>query len=151
GPAIDFRRPQVRRFFSENALYWLSTFRFDGLRLDAVHAIDDAGWLDEMAQFVRSRLEPGRHVHLALENDDNSARLLDTGFDAQWNDDMHHVLHVLLTGETDGYYKDYADTPEAGLARCLAEGFLYQGQASAHRDGKQRGEPSGFLPPTAFI
>src|SRR5690606_19390729 len=85
GPAIDFRRPQVRQFFAENALYWLTEFRFDGLRFDAVHAIPDADWLDEMAQFVRSRIEPGRHVHLVLENDDNAARHLGEPFDAQWN------------------------------------------------------------------
>ena len=151
GPAIDFRRPQVRQFFAENALYWLTEFRFDGLRFDAVHAIPDADWLDEMATFVRSRVEPGRHVHLVLENDDNAAHHLGQPFDAQWNDDSHHVLHVMLTGENDGYYRDYADEPAQRLARCLAEGFVYQGEPSPHRDGKKRGEPSGHLPPTAFV
>jgi len=151
GPAIDFSRPEVRRFFTENALYWLSAYRFDGLRLDAVHAIPDAGWLDDMAGFVRTTIGPERHVHLVLENDDNAAHLLGAPFDAQWNDDGHHALHTLLTGESDGYYRDYANTPEQGLARCLAEGFIYQGEASAHRGGRPRGEPSAHLPPTAFV
>ncbi len=73
GPAIDFRRPEVRRFFTENALYWLIEYRFDGLRFDAVHAITESDWLDEMAAEVRASVEPGRHVHLVLENDKNEA------------------------------------------------------------------------------
>jgi len=152
GAAIDFRRPEVRRFFIENALLWLMEYRFDGLRLDAVHAIAEQDWLTEMASEVRRTVEPGRHVHLVLENDDNRAALLRPGaFDAQWNDDAHHVLHVLLTGETDGYYRDHAQHPADRLARCLAEGFDYQGEASAYRGGRRRGEVSGDLPPTAFV
>jgi maltooligosyltrehalose trehalohydrolase len=151
GPALNFRRREVRRFFTENALYWLLEYRFDGLRFDAVHAIADAGWLDEMAAEVRKSVEPGRHVHLVLENDDNSAAHLARGFDAQWNDDSHHVLHVLLTGESEGYYEDYADRPAERLARCLKEGFIYQGEPSAYRGGKSRGTASADLPPTAFV
>jgi len=151
GPALDFRRNEVRRFFVENALFWLIEYRFDGLRFDAVHAIGDPTWLDEMAAEVRRTIEPGRHVHLVLENDDNTARHLAGEFDAQWNDDGHHVLHVLLTGEHEGYYADYADAPAARLARCLKEGFIYQGEPSAYRDGKKRGTPSAALPPTAFV
>ncbi|HWG05109.1 MAG TPA: malto-oligosyltrehalose trehalohydrolase, partial [Beijerinckiaceae bacterium] len=151
GPTIDFSKPQVRRFFTENALYWLTEYRFDGLRFDAVHAIKDADWLDEMAKEVRHSVEPDRHVHLVLENDDNIASYLAHDFDAQWNDDGHHVLHTLLTGENDGYYEDYADSPAEKLARCLSEGFIYQGEPSRHRDGKSRGTPSASLPPTAFV
>jgi maltooligosyltrehalose trehalohydrolase len=151
GPAIDFRRAEVRRFFTENALYWLLDYRFDGLRLDAVHAITESDWLDEMAAEVRSTIEPGRQVHLVLENDDNEASHLTGHFDAQWNDDGHHVLHVLLTGEREGYYADYADAPAARLARCLKEGFIYQGEPSPHRGGKPRGSASTALPPTAFV
>jgi malto-oligosyltrehalose trehalohydrolase len=152
GAAIDFRRPEVRRFFTENALMWLMEYRFDGLRLDAVHAIAEQDWLVEMAREVRRTVEPGRHVHLVLENDDNSAALLRPGlFDAQWNDDAHHALHVLLTGEADGYYVDHARHPADRLARCLAEGFDYQGEVSTHRGGRRRGEPSAELPPTAFV
>ncbi|MCF8532786.1 MAG: malto-oligosyltrehalose trehalohydrolase [Reyranella sp.] len=151
GSAIDFRRPEVRRYFIENALYWLLEYRFDGLRFDAVHAIADAGWLDEMAAEVRASIEPGRHVHLVLEHDGNVAGHLRGDFDAQWNDDAHHVLHAMLTGEADGYYSDYADRPAVRLARCLAEGFAYQGEPSAYRGGERRGTASGDLPPTAFV
>ena len=151
GPAIDFRRPEVRRFFTENALYWLLHYRFDGLRFDAVHAIPERDWLDEMAAEVRGTIEPKRHVHLVLENDRNDAACLTHAFNAQWNDDAHHVLHVLLTGEREGYYEDYIDNPADRLARCLKEGFIYQGEPSPHRGGKSRGSPSATLPPTAFV
>jgi maltooligosyltrehalose trehalohydrolase len=151
GAAIDFRQAEVRRFFTENALYWLMEYRFDGLRLDAVHAIPEPDWLDEMAAMVRKTVEPGRHVHLVLENDANRARHLAGDFDAQWNDDAHHALHVLLTGERGGYYGDYAQAPARHLARCLAEGFAYQGEPSPHRGGERRGTPSAELPPTAFV
>jgi malto-oligosyltrehalose trehalohydrolase len=152
GPAIDFRRPQVRRFFTENAHYWLEEFRFDGLRFDAVHAITRPDWLDETASEVRARLEPDRFVHLVLENDDNVADHMRAGFfDAQWNDDAHHVLHVMLTGETSGYYAAYAQNTAEKLARCLSEGFVYQGEPVSTRGGRRRGTPSGDLPPSAFV
>ncbi|HEX3466092.1 MAG TPA: malto-oligosyltrehalose trehalohydrolase [Candidatus Elarobacter sp.] len=143
----------VREFFVQNALYWLNEYRFDGLRFDAVHEIRDDSprpFLDELAARVRAGVEPGRHVHLVLENDANQARLL-SAYDAQWNDDEHHALHVLATGETDGYYRDYAHEPARHLARALAEGFAYQGEPSAHRGGAPRGEPSASLPSTAFV
>jgi maltooligosyltrehalose trehalohydrolase len=151
GAAIDFRRAPVRRFFIENALYWLDEFRFDGLRFDAVHAISGPDWLDEMASAVRGSLPAERHVHLVLENDDNAASHLRRDFDAQWNDDIHHVLHALLTGERDGYYGDYADAPAERLARALREGFIYQGEKSPHRQDRSRGTSSADLPPTAFV
>lgn len=151
GAAIDFRRPEVRRYFTENALYWLHEYRFDGLRFDAVHAISEADWLDEMAAEVRRSVEPGRHVHLVLEHDGNVADHLRRDFDAQWNDDAHHVLHAMLTGEKDGYYADYADRPAERLARALSEGFVYQGDPSAYRNGEPRGTPSTDLPPTSFV
>jgi maltooligosyltrehalose trehalohydrolase len=151
GAAIDFLRPEVRRFFTENALFWLMEYRFDGLRFDAVHAIGQPDWLDEMAGTVRAAVEPGRQVHLVLEHDGNQASHLRRDFDAQWNDDAHHVLHVLLTGEREGYYADYVDDPAKRLARCLAQGFIYQGEASVHRGGVPRGSRSVDLPPTAFV
>jgi maltooligosyltrehalose trehalohydrolase len=151
GPAIDFRRPQVRQFFTENALYWLMEYRFDGLRFDAVHAITEPDWLDEMAAAVRANVEKDRHVHLVLEHDGNVAEHLRRDFDAQWNDDAHHVLHVMLTGETEGYYCDYSERPADRLARVLREGFVYQGEPSAHREGEPRGTPSADLAPTAFV
>jgi maltooligosyltrehalose trehalohydrolase len=149
GPAIDFRREAVRDFFVENALMWLEDYRMDGLRLDAVHAIRDREFMLELAARVRAGLLPGRHVHLVLENERNEASLLRQGYDAQWNDDGHNALHVLLTGEHEGYYADYAQAPAAQLARCLGEGFAFQGQGTRH--GFARGEPSAHLPPTAFV
>ena len=149
GAAIDFRRPEVRQFFTENVLYWLMEYRFDGLRFDAVHAIDDQTWVDEMAAAVRSTIELGRHVHLVLEHH-NDASHLEKDCDAQWNDDGHNVLHVLLTGEDAGYYSDYAIEPARKLARCLAEGFIYQGEPADYVGGP-RGMPSAHLPPTAFV
>jgi maltooligosyltrehalose trehalohydrolase len=151
GPAIDFSRPEVREFFSDNALYWINEYRFDGLRLDAVHAIGDAEWLRELADRVHASVKHGRHVHLVLENEHNEANLLETHFDAQWNDDAHNALHVLLTGEQEGYYRAFADQPIEKLARVLGEGFAYQGDASPVHDGRPRGEPSAHLPPTAFV
>ena len=151
GGAIDFRRPEVRAYFTSNALYWLNEYRFDGLRLDAVHAIAAPDWLREMAAAVHAAIEPERHVHLILENEHNAASLLGGQINAQWNDDFHNVLHVLLTGETGAYYQDFADQPADRLARCLAEGFIYQGEPSPNHDGAPRGEPSAGLAPTAFV
>ncbi len=157
GAAIDTRVGPVREFFIHNALYWIEEFHFDGLRLDAVHAIlDDAptSLLTELATRVR-RLAPHRHIHLILENEDNTASLLvrDGGwpryYTAQWNDDVHHALHVAATGESDGYYADYVGNTDR-LGRALAEGFSFQGEAMTYSD-KPRGEPSAALPPAAFV
>lgn len=130
GQAIDNRHQEVRDFFTGNALYWLQDFRFDGLRLDAVHTLCDGTWLVEAAAAIRHATPAGQHVHLVLENADNTAALLGGPaaglYDAQWHDDAHHVLHVLLTGETEGYYTDYAGQPAQKLAQCLAGGFLFQ-------------------------
>jgi maltooligosyltrehalose trehalohydrolase len=162
GSAIDYRVPQVRAFAIENALYWLREYRFDGLRLDAVHTIAELGEIsmlhDLSAAVGDLAAETGRHIHLVLENDDNRVSVLDAGqapprgkYRAQWNDDYHHAWHVLLTGETQGYYRDYQRSPLHDIARALGSGFVYQGEASAHRDGQLRGEPSGGLAPTAFV
>lgn len=154
GAAIDFDQPTVRQFFIANALYWLEEFRFDGLRLDAVHAIGHTGFLRELEAAVRQRFALDRHVHLVLENEHNDAGLLKApagavGYDAQWNDDFHNALHVLLTGEHEGYYANYADDPLRHLLRTLREGFAYQGEASA--DGRPRGTSSGHLSPLRFV
>jgi maltooligosyltrehalose trehalohydrolase len=162
GSAIDYRVPQVRIFAIENAVAWLRDYRFDGLRLDAVHAIPEQGEISMLHDLSRAvgdlAAETGRHIHLVLENDDNAASLLDADEDpprgkyrAQWNDDYHHAWHVLLTGENQGYYSDYSKSPLKDIARSLASGFVYQGEASAHRGGQLRGEPSGALAPTAFV
>ena len=161
GSAIDYAVPQVREFAIENALHWISNYHFDGLRLDAVHAIVKPGTpsvLVDLSRAVGAFAEAnGRLVHLVLENDDNAAWLLDPlapaaagKYRAQWNDDFHHAWHVLLTGEQRAYYRDYTDAPRH-VARTLASGFAYQGEASKHRGGVARGEPSGHLPPTAFV
>jgi maltooligosyltrehalose trehalohydrolase len=151
GAAIDFGRREVRDFFAANALYWLEEYRFDGLRFDAVHAIGDPGWLDEMAATLRAAIAPGRHLHLVLENERNApAHLRDDRFDAQWNDDAHNALHALVTGESDGYYAHYHPDPLRHLARCLREGFAYQGEVTPGSE-QARGEPSGHLPPWRFV
>lgn len=163
GDAINFDGPEsrvVRDFFIHNALYWLEEYHIDGLRLDAVHSIVDDSTPDiltELAQTVREHFGDERFVHLVLENGDNRAWYLHRGsagvvelYDAQWNDDIHHAFHVLLTGESDGYYSDYSHDPIRYLCRCLAEGFAYQGDYSAYH-GSHRGEPTQSLPPAAFI
>jgi maltooligosyltrehalose trehalohydrolase len=161
GPAVNLEGHDgafVREFLIENALMWLRDYGFDGLRLDAVHALKDDSErhvLIELAETVRSQLA-GRRVHLMLENEANQANLLDrtqgrTGlYDAQWGDDFHNALHVLLTGEDEGYYRAFADRPLEHLARSLTEGFAYQGEVFPLHD-EPRGEPSAHLPPEATI
>ncbi len=184
GAAIDFSNRTVRDFFVHNALYWLEEYHFDGLRLDAVHAIlDDSPThiLEELAEAVQAGPGQDRQVHLVLENDANQARFLARDgerprwYVAQWNDDIHHAYHCLLSGETDGYYADYVSEPtfappaenglvpptgETGdprahalhyLGRCLTQGFAWQGEPSPFRDGERRGEPSAQLPAATFV
>jgi maltooligosyltrehalose trehalohydrolase len=130
----------VREYFIQNALMWLCDYRCDGLRLDAVHAIDQAG-LPRRTGAARARSgRAGRQSGWCWKTSTTRPRW-QQGFDAQWNDDGHNALHVLLTGETEGYYADYQQRPIDQLARCLAEGFVFQGQANRH--GTPRGEPSG--------
>ena len=148
GAAIDFANPVVRQYFIHNVLYWLEEYHFDGLRFDAVHAIIDHSprhILDEIRDHVPA------HKHLVLENDANQARFIGPSrYNAQWNDDSHHAYHVTATGETDGYYIAYADAPARHLARCLAEGFAYQGEVSPFSK-EPRGEKSSQLPAACFV
>ena len=144
GPAINFDDEgsgEVREFVVQNALYWLREFHLDGLRLDAVHAIlDDSPThiLVELATRVRQEI-PDRHIHLILENEHNESRWLRPDiYTAQWNDDVHHVLHTAITGESGRYYAHYAGDTEK-LGRALAEGFA------------RRGVPSHHIPSDAFI
>jgi malto-oligosyltrehalose trehalohydrolase len=161
GPAINFDAADsrtVRDFFIHNALYWLEEYHLDGLRLDAVHAIYDSSEphiVNELAHAAREYAGADRSIYLTLENFDNAPRFLGepeaaSTCDAQWNDDVHHGLQVLLTGETHDYYRDYRDDPHGLLCRALAEGFAYQGEPSLHA-GAPRGQPSAHLPPTAFV
>ena len=161
GAALNFDGPDsrtVRDFFIHNALYWLEEYHFDGLRLDAVHAIRDASEphiVNEIAHAARAGPGAERPLYLTLENLDNATRFLgapgaaDT-CDAQWNDDAHHCLHVILTGEGHSYYADYVAESQALLCRALAQGFAYQGEVSAYT-AAARGQPSAHLPPTAFV
>ncbi|NII11133.1 malto-oligosyltrehalose trehalohydrolase [Oleiagrimonas sp. C23AA] len=149
GPAIDFDQPMVQRYFADHALSWLLDYRFDGLRLDAVHALEPRRFLQQLSREVRLHVTEDRHVHLMLENENNESHWLDADYVAQWNDDFHNALHVMLTGETYGYYANFADNPARHLARVLKEGFAYQGEVDA-RD-RRRGEPSAYLPSSAFI
>ena len=161
GAAVNFDfdgSEVVRELVVENALFWINEYHMDGLRLDAVHAIlDDSPThiLDEIALRVHSATGD-RRIHLILENEENRSSRLVRGpggapreYTAQWNDDLHHVLHTTVTGENAAYYGSYnGDTVKLG--RALAEGFAYQGETMAHL-GKARGEPSVSLPPTAFV
>jgi len=146
GPAINFDGPDsrpVREFFIHNALYWLQEFRFDGLRLDAVHAISDRSSpdiLEELSARVREATL-GRHIHLVLENERNQGQRLACAplpgrYDAQWNDDFHHALHCALTGESQGYYGDYVQDPLALLGRALTQGFAFA-ESQRGSDGRR--------------
>jgi maltooligosyltrehalose trehalohydrolase len=160
GPAIDYSQPPVRQFLIENALYWLEEFRFDGLRLDAIDHMHDTSSphiLEELAETVRSRITD-RHIHLTTEDGRNITALHGRDavgrpllYTAEWNDDWHHVAHVLAAGEADGYYTDYGAEPRVKLAKALAAGYIYQGEASPYFGVAARGEPSAHLPPVAFI
>ena len=145
GAAINFDGPgsdEVRRYFLENACSWCSEYRIDALRLDAIHGIYDFSaypFLAELADAVRALGErENRAIHLVPESDLNDARVVTPrerggfGHDAQWNDDFHHALHVLLTGERQGYYRDFGTVED--LARAFTEGFVYAGRYSAYRE-----------------
>ena len=161
GAAVNFDGPDsatVREFFIHNALYWLEEYHFDGLRLDAIHAVHDESEphiVNQIARAARAAEGRSRTIYLTLENLDNAVRFLGAAgaaatCDAQWNDDAHHCLHVLLSGESGGYYADYARQPQALLCRALAQGFAYQGEPSGYL-GRPRGESSAHLPPSAFV
>ncbi len=144
GDAVNFDGPdsdQVRRFFIDNALMWMRDYHFDGLRIDAVHAILDTSaihFLEQLAVEVR-QLEAclGRHLVIIAESDLNDPRVIRPvqtggyGLDAQWNEDFHHALHAALTGEKQGYYVDFGGL--APLAKVLKQGLVYDGRYSVFR------------------
>jgi maltooligosyltrehalose trehalohydrolase len=161
GAAINFDGPDsgpVREFFIHNAVYWVQEYRFDGLRLDAVHAIiDDSAVhvLQELSERVRTATA-GRHVHLVLENEDNGYRHLapapQPGFyDAQWNDDFHHVVHVALTGETQRYYHDYGASTMDLLERCLTHGMIFEGSKRREGGARERVQAAPAQPLSALV
>lgn len=164
GDALNFDGPGagvVRELVIENALYWTSEFNLDGLRFDAVHTMADDSpthILDIVSARIRAS-RPHRHTHLIIENSDNQEVWLRRNggsrpvhFTAQWNDDVHHLLHAAATGENTGYYADFDNFEQRSdkLGRALAEGFAYQGEMKPH-EGMKRGEPSGGLPATSFV
>lgn len=161
GPAVNFDGPgsdEVRRFFVENALYWITQFHLDGLRVDAIHGITDFSarpFLEELTRRVHRRGQMlRRKVYVIAESDLNDSRAVTPrelggfGFDAQWNDDFHHALHALLTGERDGYYADFGGLRH--IAKSLREGFVYQGQYSRYRQ-RRHGNQSRDISPRHFI
>lgn len=161
GPALNFDGPhsdEVRRMFLDNAIQWLRDYHFDGLRLDAVHAIVDTSarsFLEELGDEVRSlEAQLGRHLVLLPESDLNDPRLLwprargGFGLDAQWSDDFHHALHSALTGETTGYYEDFGSL--AALAKALRQAYVYDGSPSRHRR-RRHGRPPEGLDGTRFL
>jgi len=161
GDAIAYEKRPVRDFFIENALYWLEEFQFDGLRFDAIdHILDEQSQthiLVEMAQRIRAHF-PGRRLHLTTEDNRNITSLHERGPDgeltlytAEWNDDFHNVAHAIGTHESEGYYEDFNEKQWWKIARCLAEGFAYQGEPSRHDRQRPRGTSSAHLPPTAFV
>lgn len=161
GQAVNFDgddSQEVRRYFIDNALYWVSEYHIDILRLDAIHGIFDASSLhivQELSEAVHAHAEAlDRTILVIAESDLNDARVITDiseggwGLDAQWSDDFHHSLHALLTGERGGYYQDFGRLSD--LATTITDGFIYQGQHSAFRQ-QLHGSPSRHLPGERFV
>ena len=161
GMAINFDGPEsdeVRRFFIESALYWMTAFNVDAFRLDAVHAIVDTRattFLAELNDCLQTAAERrGRQVYLIAETDDNNPRIIQPsaiggyGHDAQWSDDFHHALHTLATGERGGYYQDFGSLDD--LARAMTHGYVYTGQYSGFR-GRRHGAVPHMTRPNQFV
>ncbi|MEN6627261.1 MAG: malto-oligosyltrehalose trehalohydrolase [Candidatus Sumerlaeia bacterium] len=161
GPAINYDGPGsdgVRRFVVGNALYWIDQYHFDALRLDALHAVFDRSACHifaELADSVHAMAETlGRRVYLIAETSLNDTRLVRPaelgghGLDAQWNDDFHHAVHALMTGERDGYYADFGRVHD--LVQALREGYVYSGQYSPYR-GRRHGHSSRDVPARRFV
>jgi maltooligosyltrehalose trehalohydrolase len=150
GKAPALEKPAFRRLICDNAQYWLSTFGFDGLRLDATHELEPGGdphILTELSRIARACTPPA--VLMAEDNRNDPKALLEHGIDAVWSDDFHHALHVLLTSERDGYYRAF--TGELGeLARVIERGQLFEGQVRATND-QPRGKPSAGVPQQRFV
>jgi len=161
GEALNFdgaHSDQVRRYFIENALAWVTDYHIDALRLDAIHAIVDASavpFLQELGQAVHQRArELRRQIYVIPESDRNDSRIIrpctecGLGLDAQWSDDFHHSVHTLLTGERDGYYADFGRLEQ--MARAFCDGYVYSGQYSIYRQ-RRHGNPSHDLPAGKFV
>jgi maltooligosyltrehalose trehalohydrolase len=155
GQALNFDgacSDEIRRFFIENALYWIDHFHIDALRLDAVHGIFDFSARHFLAELKSAAgdlaRKLGRRVHIIAESDLNDARLLHDpshggyGLDSQWSDDFHHSVHALLTGEKRGYYADFGGIDP--LAQTLRDGWYYSGQYSRFRERRHGNSPRGI-------
>jgi len=161
GSAVNFDGPEsddVRRFFIDNALYWLTEYHLDALRLDAIHGIFDFSakhFLQELGEDVHRRAdELGRNVYIIPESDLNDVRVIAPrerggyGLDAQWNDDFHHCLRTLITGEKSGYYADFGAI--AQMEKAYGEGFVYSGQYSSYRK-RRHGNSAKDRPARQFV
>jgi maltooligosyltrehalose trehalohydrolase len=161
GPAFNFDGAgcdPVRDFILENVRLWIAGYHFDGLRLDAVHAIYDIGprhilrAIKEAGTRAAGRLE--RRVHIIAESNLNDARLLQPpevgghGLDAQWHDDFHHAVHSYLTGERQGYYADFGRADD--FPKLFEKTFLLDGCYSRYRD-RCHGAPVGDLLGDQFV
>ena len=150
GDAPNFENFFMRQLVTDNARYWFEEFRFDGLRLDATHAIKDPTSrhvLADVASVARSLAPP--RVVIAEDERNDPAVVREHGVDAVWADDFHHVLHAVLTGERDGYYEAFQPTAQE-LAGAIERGWLYEGQMSVATGGL-RGKPAGDLPAKCFV
>ena len=161
GAAINVDGPEsdeVRKFIIDNALYWITEYHMDGLRIDAVHGIFDFSaqhiLFDIREAVHRQAKKLNRHIVVIGESDLNDVRVIDSprrggyGLDAQWNDDFHHCLHTLLTGERYGYYQDFVDLNQ--LLKAVREGFVYSGQYSLYRK-RRHGNSSSHISPSRFV
>ncbi len=155
GPAINYDdagSDEVRRFFCDNALMWLRDYHFDGLRLDALHAIVDCSpepFIEQLAEEVKKlEAELGRHLVLIAESDRNDPKLLwargrgGYALHAHWNDDFHHALHTVLTGERKGYYSDFGSM--ADLCKAFRQAYVYDGRYSPFRKRRHGRPPTGL-------
>jgi maltooligosyltrehalose trehalohydrolase len=144
GAALNFDgdwSDEVRNYFLQNAKQWLDEFHFDGLRLDAVHAIFDTSaqpFLEDLTRLKNDLQKTlGRRLHLLAESDANDSRLLRStqeggiGMDGQWGDDLHHSIHALVTGERQGYYSDYGTLQQ--LTDAYQNGVIFDGEYSEFR------------------
>ncbi|MEI9514574.1 malto-oligosyltrehalose trehalohydrolase [Agromyces sp. CCNWLW213] len=155
GDSVNLDEPAVRRYIVDNAMMWLRDFHVDGLRLDAVHALRDGSEphiLQELADHADAlAAEVGRPLTLIAESDLNDPTLVTPrdaggyGLAAQWSDDHHHAMHVALTGETVGYYADFA--PLDALVKTTTRGFFHDGTFSSFR-GRNHGFPIDPAMPT---
>jgi maltooligosyltrehalose trehalohydrolase len=161
GQAINFDgaySDEVRRYFIGNALHWIREYHIDALRIDAIHGIFDLSakhFLQELGEAVHIEAETlGRNVYVIPESDLNDVRVINPkeiggyGLDAQWNDDFHHALHTLLTGERSGYYRDFGTI--GYLEKAFREGFVYSGQYSEYRK-RSHGSSSKERPAHQFV